>query len=70
MAGEGLMEEVSLLGMNLGLYGSDQLSCLRFSPTLQEWNGKTLWEKRVILFAIHEKQLKCGKKKSEALQQA
>lgn len=46
MVGEGPMGETNHLDVNLGLYGSDQFSCLGFLSTLQEWNGKTLMGKQ------------------------
>lgn len=40
MVGEVLMEKASHLDVNLGLYGSDQFSCLGFLPTLLDINEK------------------------------
>lgn len=48
MVGEELREEVSHLGVNLGLYGSNQFSDLGFLP--YDIDGKT----RVILCATHK----------------
>lgn len=46
MVGAGLVEEASPVDMNLGLYGGDQFSCLRFLLTLLDSNGKTLMGKQ------------------------